>query len=184
MIDLRPATPEDAPAMVDLVDMAGDGLPMATWARLAALTAQGDARSFGITHARRDRGGFTWRHAVMAEWDGHLAGMLMSWPLPHDPKPWQDLPALIQPLQRLENRAAGRLLINAVAVYPAFRRKGIAWMLLQTVTAPAALVVGDANAPARALYHRLGFVEVAREPAQGDADWTPPHAAWTLMLRD
>lgn len=183
MIHLRPATPDDAALMVELVDMAGDGLPMATWALLADATGQGDARSFGISHALRDRGGFTWRNAVIAEWDGQTAGMLMCWPLPLDPKPWQDLPAVVQPIQKLENLARGRVLVNAVAVRPAFRRMGIGWMLVQTVTARAALIVGDGNKAARSLYERLGFVEIAREPAVGDAGWHPPYREWTLMVR-
>lgn len=184
MINLRPATPEDAPLMVDLVDLAGDGLPIAAWAAHLAETGQGgDARAFGIAHARRDRGGFTWRHAVIAEWDGVAAGMLMCWPLALEPRSLDGLPPVVVPIQRLENRARGRLLVNAVAVAPAFRRKGIGWMLLQTVTDRAALIVGDSNHAARTLYDRLGFVEIAREAAVGDAAWQPPHAEWCLMVR-
>ncbi|OYU17841.1 MAG: GNAT family N-acetyltransferase [Rhodobacteraceae bacterium PARR1] len=184
MIHLRPATPEDAPLMVDLVDMAGDGLPMAAWRGvLAADGVGGDARAFGIRHALRDRGGFTWRNAVIAEWDGVAAGMLMCWPLPLEPRPLEDLPPLVQPIQGLENLARGRLLVNAVAVLPSHRRKGIGWMLVQTVTDRAALIVGDGNTPARAMYERLGFVEIAREAAVGDDLWTPPHRHWCLMVR-
>ena len=179
MIHLRAAMPEDAPLMVDLVDMAGDGLPMATWSG----HAPDQPRAFGIRHALRDRGGFTWRNARIAEWDGAAAGMLMCWPLPLEPQPLEGLPALVQPIQQLENLARGRVLINAVAVLPAFQRKGIGWMLVQTVTDRAALIVGDANSPARALYARLGFVEIAQLPAVGDAGWHPTHRQWCLMVR-
>lgn len=179
MIHLRPATPEDAPLMVDLVDMAGDGLPMATWSGHAPT----NPRAFGIRHALRDQGGFTWRNARIAEWDGAVAGMLMCWPLALEPHPLEGLPPLVRPIQTLENLARGRLLINAVAVLPAFQRKGIGWMLVQTVTDRAALIVGDGNTAARTLYERLGFVEVARETVVGDAIWTPPHQNWCLMVR-
>lgn len=180
MIHFRDASPEDAPLMVDLVDMAGDGLPMATW----SLHAPNDPRGFGIRHAQRDRGGFTWRNAVIAEWAEVAVGMLMCWPLPLEPQPLEDLPPLVRPIQALENLARGRVLVNALAVLPDYRRRGIGWMLLQTITDRAALIVGDGNTPARSLYERLGFVEVAREAAVGDAGWTPPHANWCLMLRD
>ena len=143
----------------------------------------GDARAFGIAHARRDRGGFTWRNAVIAEWQGAAAGMLMCWPLALEPRALDGLPPVVVPIQRLENLARGRLLVNAVAVDPAYRRMGIGWMLLQTVTDRAALIVGDRNIAARALYERLGFVEIAREAAVGDAAWQPPHAEWCLMVR-
>lgn len=183
MINLRPATPDDAALMVELVDIAGDGLPMATWAQLAGSTDPAEARAHGIAHALRDRGGFTWRNALIAEWDGQPAGMLMCWPLPLDPRPLEGLPAVVVPIQQLENLARGRLLVNALAVRSEFRGKGIAWMLLQTVTDRAALIVGDGNTPARQLYERLGFVEITRAAAVGDADWTPPHAEWCLMVR-
>lgn len=186
MINLRPATPEDADVMVDLVDMAGDGLPMATWSAVTRQSGAGDAeaaRAFGVAHARRDRGGFTWRNAIIAEWGGAVAGMLMCWPLALEPRPLDGLPPVVLPIQRLENLARGRMLVNALAVRPEYRRLGIGWMLLQTVTDRAALVVGDGNRPARALYERLGFVEIARELAIGDAQWQPPHRDWCLMVR-
>ncbi len=179
MIHLRAATPEDAPLMVDLVDMAGDGLPLATWSN----HAPDEPRAFGIGHALRDRGGFTWRNAIIAEWADRAVGMLMCWPLPLEPQSLEGLPLLVQPIQALENLARGRLLINAVAVLPEYRRKGIGWMLLQTITDRAALIVGDGNAPALKLYDRLGFVEVTREVAVGNASWTPPHRHWCLMVR-
>jgi ribosomal protein S18 acetylase RimI-like enzyme len=186
MINLRPATPEDADLMVDLVDMAGDGLPLATWAAVSGL-AGGEgmeaARAYGVAHARRDRGGFTWRNTIIAEWDGVVAGMLMCWPLPLEPRKLDGLPPVVVPIQRLENLARGRLLVNALAVRAEYRRMGIGWMLIQTVTDRAALIVGDGNGPARALYDRLGFVEVAREVAVGDAHWTPPYDHWCLMVR-
>ncbi len=166
--------------MVDLVDMAGDGLPMVVWSSLCGPEA---ARALGIRHALRDKGGFTWRNACIAEWDGAVAGMLMCWPLPLEPRPLEGLSPLVHAIQSLENLARGRVLINAVAVRPEFRRKGIGWMLVQTVTDRAALIVGDGNAAARALYERLGFVEIARMPAAGDGTWTPPHRYWCLMVR-
>lgn len=179
MIHFRPATPEDAALMVDLVDLAGDGLPMATW----SLQAPDNPRGFGINHALRDRGAFTWRNAVIAEWGAVAVGMLMCWPLPLEPVSVEGLPPLVQPIQTLENLARGRLLVNALAVLPEHRRKGIGWMLLQTITDRAALIVGDSNTPARTLYERLGFVEISQARAVGDKHWTPPHRHWCLMVR-
>ncbi|MEY4982507.1 MAG: hypothetical protein RIR62_773, partial [Pseudomonadota bacterium] len=122
---IRPATPEDAAHLVDLVDLAGHGLPMATWSSVAGPDVAGPARqaaarSLGLTLARRDRGGFSWRNAHLALVAGRVAGMAMVWRLPDSPRDTGGVPPLARPLQELENLCGGISYINAVAVYPEF----------------------------------------------------------------
>lgn len=178
----RPATPEDAPHMARLVDMAGHGLPRATWAAMAP--AGTDPYAFGETRARRDTGGFTWRHARMLQVEADVAGMLMTYTLPPDPQPLEGIPPLARPLQALENLCPAFLYINVLAVYPAFRRRGLArYMLDRAGQGPQAVITGSDNAPALALYRSAGFAEAARRPATGDDLWQPTHPDWVLLTR-
>lgn len=182
-LTIRPATPDDAGHMVDLVDIAGHGLPMATWAGMAG--PEGDARAVGMGRARRDTGGFSWTHAHLAVVAGRVAGMVMSYRLPEDPVPLEDIPPLARPLQALENLCPGLIYINAVAVYPDRRGQGIGTALLDHAAqdGPCCLIAGAGNGTALSVYARAGFAEVARRGAVGNALWSPPSADWVLMRR-
>lgn len=183
MLRIRPATVEDAGHMVDLVDIAGHGLPMATWAGIAG--SMDAARALGMDRARRKTGGFSWTHARLAEVSGQVAGMVMAYPLPDDPVPLDDIPPLARPLQELENLCPGRVYVNAVAVYPQWRGQGIGTALLghASLNGPCCLIAGAGNGAALSVYARAGFAEVARRVAVGDAIWSPPWAEWVLMCR-
>ena len=207
---LRPATPDDAAAIVALMDMASHGMARALW---AALTPAGqDPDAFAIARAQREQGGFSYRNTRILVANGQTAGMLMSWPIPPEPLPIADLPATAIPLQELENLAPrGALYINGLAIFPAFRRHGLArWMLGQVGQGPHALITSSPRnpvpglprdlsghpeapdqvrggspqtTPALALYHATGFTERARRPAIGEAIWHPDFADWILLTR-
>ena len=180
---LRPATPDDAAAIVALMDMASHGMARALW---AALTPPGqDPDAFAIARAQREQGGFSYRNTRILVANDETAGMFMSWPLPAEPLPTDDLPVTAIPLQQLENLAPrGALYINALAVFPALRRHGLArWMLGQAGQGPQALITGSNNTAALALYHSTGFSEDARRPAAGDDIWQPDFPDWVLLSR-
>lgn len=183
MPHLRPATTDDAATIVALMDMASHGMARALW---AALTPAGeDPDTFAITRAEREKGGFSYRNTRILMQDDQPAGMLMCWPLPPAPLPMDDLPILAQPLQQLENLAPrGALYINALAVFPAFRRRGLGRFMLDAAgQGPQALITGSDNHAALALYRSAGFTETARRPAMGDALWQPPFQDWLLLTR-
>lgn len=182
-LTIRPATRDDAAHMVDLVDIAGHGLPMATWASMAGPGEE--PRLIGMLRARRDTGGFSWVNARMAVVGGRVAGMAMFWPLPAAPVPPDTVPPLARPLQELENLCPGLTYINALAVYPAWRGRGIGGALLGHAGqgGPACLITGAGNGAALALYARAGFAEIARRKAVGDAVWQPPWTDWVLLRR-
>lgn len=180
---LRPATPDDAAAIVALMDMASHGMARALWAALTPPGADPDA--FAIARAQREQGGFSYRNTRILMANGQTAGMFMSWPIPPEPLPTNDLPATAIPLQELENLAPrGALYINGLAIFPAFRRQGLArWMLGQAGQGPQALITGSTNTSAITLYHATGFTERARRPALGDAIWQPEFPDWVLLTR-
>jgi ribosomal protein S18 acetylase RimI-like enzyme len=180
---LRPATPDDAAAIVALMDMASHGMARALWAALTPPGADPDA--FAVARAQREQGGFSYRNTRILIANGQTAGMLMSWPIPPEPLPTNDLPVTAIPLQELENLAPrGALYINGLAIFPAFRRQGLArWMLGQAGQGPQALITGSTNTSAITLYHATGFTERARRTAVGDAIWQPDFPDWVLLTR-
>jgi ribosomal protein S18 acetylase RimI-like enzyme len=184
-IVLRPAERADAPDMARLVDLASEGLTRLLWARMAA---PGEAPlAVGIRRARRDEGAFTWRNAVIAEVGGAPAGLLVDYRIGDSPEP-DVKPGLFAPLQRLENRALGTHYVNVLATYPAFRRRGVGWALLEEAARRGegarglSLVVADRNAAARRLYDRFGFAAIAEEPIEAE-DWQTDSRHWVLMLK-
>jgi ribosomal-protein-alanine N-acetyltransferase len=72
----------------------------------------------------------------------------------------------------LARLAAGEAEILSIAVDRAHRRQGIGWLLMDAVlrhlhaerAEALFLEVDEANAPALALYRRLGFVQVGKRP--------------------
>ena len=114
--------------------------------------------------------------------------MLVTYTIAEAPEPLDDLPPMFRPLQALENRVPGSLYVNMLATYPAFRRRGVATLLLAEAGRQAAtarglsLIVADDNHDARRLYRAFGFAEVAEEPLVADG-WVTESRAWVLMLK-
>ncbi len=106
---IRPATLADASALAVLVDIAGEGMPNWLWRTLAGPGAS--ALAVGRDRARRDEGGFSYRHATIAELGDEIAASLIGYPLddPYDLTGVDALPAYVQPLVRLEGASAGLL---------------------------------------------------------------------------
>lgn len=180
---LRPATKDDAATIVTLMDMASHGMATALWSALAPPGT--DLHAFALARARRDEGGFSYNNTRILTERGETAGMLMCWHLPAAPLPTDGLPPVARPLVDLENLAPrGALYINAVAIFPAFRRRGLArFMLGQAGQGPQAVITGSDNTPALTLYRDAGFAEAARRPAVGDGLWQPTHPDWVLLTR-
>ena len=102
----RPATLADTSALTVLVDIAGEGGPNWLWQTLAEGRS---ALEVGRERARREEGGFSYRHATLAEREGEIAACLIGYPLddPYDLAGLEDMPAFVQPLVRLEAQAHG-----------------------------------------------------------------------------
>jgi ribosomal protein S18 acetylase RimI-like enzyme len=194
MIDLpppfRPATPADAPALVDFVDSAGEGLASHIWAR--NLQPGETVAGAGRRRALREEGSFSYRNAIVAEVGGEVVAGLIGYALPDEPEEiGPDYPPMFVPLQALENMACGTWYINVLAAYPAHRGQGYGTRMIdiaQRLSEAAgrkglSLIVPDANHGARRLYARAGFREVAAR-AMVKEDWANPGTDWLLLLRD
>ncbi|TDQ83182.1 acetyltransferase (GNAT) family protein [Dongia mobilis] len=186
-IQLRPARPEDAEAIAHLTNLAGDGLPMALWQSLAG--TGGDAMVIGSARIRRTGGAYSFTRTEIAELDGRVAGAIIDYPLGLAPDPiTPDTPSLVVPLNELENLVCGSWYVNILAVQADCRRRGIGHDLLAAAEMRAkaagkeeiSLIVSDANAAARALYHRHGFVMKAAAPMV-KTGWDGPGTDWLLL---
>lgn len=187
---IRVATPADAGELAVLIDQAGEGIPAWLWGRQAAPGQR--PLDVGAARATRSEGGFSYRNAWVAEASGEVAGMLLGYlqPDPYETGPLDALPAVLRPLVELEALEPGSWYVNAVAVQPAYRGRGIGSRLMALALEQAgrsgcgrlSLVVAEENATAVALYRRLGYVEQARRrlvPWPGTA-----HGGdWILMTR-
>ncbi|HEX6103888.1 MAG TPA: GNAT family N-acetyltransferase [Alphaproteobacteria bacterium] len=194
MIDPEPpfrrATPEDAAAMAELVNFAGENLPVYLWAKMAGPGQS--AWEYGRLRAQREQGGFSYRNAILVEAeDGRVAGCLIGYPLPRQPEPIPpDLPAMFVPLQELENLAPATWYVNVVALYPEFRGHGWGSRLLALADRIAgdlglsglSIIVSDGNAGARRLYERCGYREAATRPMVKE-EWESSGSNWVLLVK-
>jgi ribosomal protein S18 acetylase RimI-like enzyme len=169
---LRPARKDDAEALARLIDIAGEGFGMYLWSQAAKPGET--ALEIGKRRAQREEGGFSYRHATIAELGGRIAGLLLGYRLP-EPYVLGDvsaLPEMVRPLVELEAEAPGTWYVNALAAFPEYRGRGIGTRLLTEaelcaieVGAPGlSLIVADQNDGAKRLYSRKGYRAVARRP--------------------
>jgi ribosomal protein S18 acetylase RimI-like enzyme len=187
---LRPARKEDARALAQLIDIAGEGFGTYLWSQAAG--PDESALDVGMRRAQRDAGGFSYRNAIVALSGGEIAGLLLGYRLadPYDTGDLDRLPDLIRPLVELESIAPASWYVNALAAFPEFRGKGLGTRLLgeaeqiaRKVKAPAlSIIVAEANEGAKRLYLRCGYVETARRrlvPFPG----LPHGGDWLLLTK-
>jgi len=184
----RRAMPDDAPALAELVDIAGEGLPFYLWSKMAQ--SGESVWEVGRRRAVREAGSFSFRNAIVAEVDGVVVASLIGYPLPDRPEPIDDrMPAMFVPLQELENLAPGTWYVNVLATFAAYRGRGHGTRLLGIAERLAAaagrsglsIIVSDANVGARRLYERCGCVEVATRPMVKEG-WDNPGENWILLV--
>lgn len=195
MVDLQPpyrrASPEDAPAMAELANMAGEGLPLYLWTEMA--TSDESPWDIGRSRAKRETGAFSYRNTVIREEDGEPAACLIGYPLDDEPAPvsYSDMPAMFVPLQELEDLAPGTWYVNVLATYPRYRGRAYGSQLLSIAERIAVdchkgglcIIVSDANTRARSLYERIGYREHATRPMVKER-WDNPGSNWVLLLKD
>lgn len=185
----RPATLADAPVLAELVNYAGEGLPLHLWGRMAA---DGEsAWDVGRRRAARAEGSFSYRNAVVVEHEGACAGCLIGYEIADAPEPVApDMPAMFAPLQELENLAPATWYVNVLAVVPRHRGLGLGGQLLRLADETGrslgkrgmSLIVSDANTGARRLYARHGYGERAARPKVKE-DWVTEGTDWVLMVK-
>lgn len=187
----RPATLEDAEAMAELVNFAGEGFPLYLWTQMAE--AGESPWHVGQQRARRESGSFSYRNAVLRDEGDCVVAALIGYPLPDTPEPidYDEMPAMFVPLQELENLVPATWYVNVLAAYPEYRGKGYGSELLaiaqrlavDTGCSGLSIIVSDANTGARRLYERTGYREVATRPLVKES-WENEGENWVLLAKD
>ncbi len=186
---LRPGRVEDAPVLAELVNYAGEGMPLYLWSKMAEPGES--AWDVGRRRAARAEGSFSYRNAIMIEHAGECAGCLIGYAIPDDPVPiGDDMPAMFRALQELENLAPGTWYVNVLAVRPQFRGLGLGTRLLAFADETGralgkrgmSVIVADANAGARRLYERCGYREAATRPMVKEG-WQSDARTWVLLTK-
>lgn len=185
----RRAELKDAAAMADLVNFAGEGLPLYLWETLKQ--PDETALEHGRRRAEREQGGFSYRNAVVAETGGRCIACLIGYPQPDEPSPIEaGMPPMFVPLQELENLAPATWYVNVLAAYPEYRGRGLGTQLLGLADDLAraagksglSVIVSDANHGARRLYLRCGYFEAGERPMVKEG-WANPGRNWVLLTK-
>ncbi|MGF1629772.1 MAG: GNAT family N-acetyltransferase [Kiloniellaceae bacterium] len=186
----RDARKDDARALAQLIEIAGEGIPGFLWAQQAS-----DGRTaldVGAERAAREDANFSYRNAVVAHLDGKIAGMLLAYTLPapraQDLAELPAIPPLLRPLVELEYRVPGSFYVNALAVFPLFRGRGIGGALLDIALERArrahcdrlSVQVFAENAGALRLYLRSGYRVADRRPIVAHACY--PYSTEVLLM--
>ena len=185
-VPFRLAHREDGAVLAQLINFAGYGLPLHVWEQMAG-SAQ-DPWKVGQTRLgeRAAKGDI-----VVADFGaGAVASLECHYIDPAPQLPGEDTPLLFRPLVELEGLAPGSWYVNAIAVLPEYRGKGLGRQLLDVADRQAAsravnevsLIVADRNEGARRLYERSGFRETARRPCIHDG-WKSEMREWILMKK-
>jgi ribosomal protein S18 acetylase RimI-like enzyme len=187
---LRPAQLADAPVLAQLVNYAGEGMPLYLWEKLAA-----DGQTVwdvGRRRAERETGSFSYRNATNVESIGTAAGALIGYEIAKEPEPVpSDMPAMFVPLQELENLAPDTWYVNVLAVLPQFRGTGLGSRLLALADETGerlkksgmSVIVADNNTGARRLYERFGYAEAGRRPIAKEG-WQTEGREWMLLTKE
>lgn len=190
MIPLEPpfriATAADAPHLADLVNFAGEGLPEFFWTELAA---QGQD-PWEIGRARQAEKAAEGQ-IVVADFGQGAVASLTGYAIGPEPTPvGPDFPALMRPLQELENLVPDSWYVNVLATYPEHRGKGLGAALLgiaeriavQDGKAWMSVIVADNNQAARRLYERVGYRMVASRACHRGG-WKTETDNWVLLTK-
>lgn len=187
---LRRAEKDDALALAQLINLAGEGLPLHIWSGMAE-----DGESVwdvGCCRARREEGGFSYRNATVAMAGREIAAALVGYPVGAEPTAIdRDTPPLFVPLIELENEVLCTWYVNVLATYDRFQGRGFGTALMQEAERQArasglrrmSIIVTDGNARAARLYRTLGFREVDHRRIVKDG-WDVDAEHYLLMIKD
>ncbi|MEM6762933.1 MAG: GNAT family N-acetyltransferase [Pseudomonadota bacterium] len=180
---LRLATPDDGPALAELVNFAGEGLPLYIW---RSLVKEGED-PWALGAQRQAKRAADGQIVAIDEGAGVVAAMT-GYPIAEEQPISDDMPPMFQVLQELENTVVGTWYLNVLATYPRARGRGLGARLIRHAEGIArsgdlegvSIIVANGNHDARRLYERLGYHERERREMIKE-DWENPSTEWILL---
>ena len=183
---LRWANAGAALQLAELVNFAGEGMPLHLW---SSMTKDGeDPWEFGRRRqAKKAKQG---EIVVMDFGSGAVAGLTGYAIGPEPEEIGPGFPAMFRPLQELENQALNTWYVNVLACYPEHRGKGHGSCLLGLAEElckskglkQLSLIVASNNTGAKRLYERTGFVQVAKAKCVKET-WKTDMEHWELLIK-
>lgn len=183
---LRLAGASDAAQLAELVNFAGDGLPLHLWTGLA-LDGQDPWEIGRARQAEKAEEG----KVVVVDYGGGAVASLTGYTVGPNPVPMDEsFPALFRPLQELENRVPNSWYVNVLACYPEYRGRGLGRRLLELAEEIArseglalmSVIVADNNLRARRLYERIGYAQLAIALCITEG-WVTRTTSWVLLTK-
>jgi len=172
-LQFRCAAEDDCTELALIRDVAGRRMPSYLWSQD---TGQGQSYfEYGREKIRTDANSNSYfKNWQVAEFQDKFVGAFFGF-FVEDPYPEIDLdsvPECFRPCIELERVASGCWLLQAIAILPQYRGKGLARQLLDKAESVAkdsgtnriALQVEEVNEVAFKTYQRNGYVEVDRRP--------------------
>ena len=173
ILQFRTATEDDCTELALILDVAGRRLPSYLWSQD---TGQGQSCfEYGREKIRTDTNRNSYfKNWLVAEFQDKFVGAFFGFSV-DDPYPEIDLeavPECFRPCVELERVARGCWLLQAIAILPQYRGKGLARQLLGKAenvardcgTNRIALQVEEVNEIAFKTYQKNGYIEVDRRP--------------------
>lgn len=185
-IQIRSADPGDALHLARFINAAGGGMSHYFWQTMVG--DDGDPWTYGAQRALTPGSPYYYQLADMAMIDDQVAGCIITYQITEaaTAADYEDIPAIFQPLQRLEDAAVGTHYISVLSIYPDYQGRGIGRYLaeraIRSEHKDTTLIVSDDKAPAIGLYQSLGFQTVDRQPVVKEG-WQTDARYWLLMRR-
>jgi ribosomal protein S18 acetylase RimI-like enzyme len=186
---IRPARPEDAFEMAQLVNIASEGLALHFWREACGGK---DPLEYGVSRAVREEGSFSYRNGTVIEDNGKVMSLLIGYRQPNrfEPLNLSDFSALIRPLVELEAFAPRSWYVNVLATFPEHRGKGLGSRLLaeaerlarESAANGLSLIAAEENLDAVRLYERTGYAKRERRPL-APYPGCPHGGDWVLMTK-
>lgn len=183
---IRPATPDDIPMFLSLINTAGAGLPLEIWRRSAEPgQSPWDRGRAEMLNPNLD---VYYGNCWIAETQVGGIGALVLYVPPKQSNSGSDTPASFNiPTEELEAEAHGTAHVAYLCTVDSSRGQGIGSALLrfaETRRTPLGLtlIVSSVNYGARALYQRHGYCETMRRPMILANGTTNGHT-WILMKK-
>ncbi len=171
-VDFRPARKDECRTIAQLYSAASDGVADYIWTGLASPGE--DILDVGARRYAREDIDFSYQNVTVAMLGERIIGMMAAYAMrPREraaDESDSDVDPVLLPYFKLEQ--PNSYYISGMALFPAYRGKGIGTRLLALAAEQArarnltqlSLIVFEQNTGAKHLYERCGFREITREP--------------------
>ncbi|MEM8662620.1 MAG: GNAT family N-acetyltransferase [Pseudomonadota bacterium] len=183
---MRLATPDDGPALAELVNFAGEGLPLYLWKRLAE-----PGQDPWVLGAERQATRAAKGQIIAIDEGAGVVAAMTGYPIDAPEEVTDETPPMFGVMTELENLVVGTWYLNVLATYPRARGRGLGALLIRQAEDIAvagdrsgvSIIVADKNHGARRLYERLGYQEIDRRPMIKET-WENHSTEWVLLLKE